>query len=448
MSLDLGGTAALAPLTSIDELVAYLRAGEKPVSAWRVGVEHEKIGFTESFDPIPYAGAGGVRALLEKLAASGAGRLHSEEGNPIAVLSEMASVTLEPGGQLELSGAPVRTLREASEEIERHLRAVDAASAKGQHWALLGYRPFGTPKTGEWMPKLRYNKMHTALGTKGRLAMDMMLMTATVQANLDWSDEQDLAEKSRAATGVSPIVTALFANSPIVNGEESGYLDYRYQVWRETDATRCGLLEAMVLPDFGYRAYVDWAIDVPLLFVRHEGRYLDGGGISFREWMKRGELAGLKLRPTIDNFADHLTTLFPEVRIKRVFELRGADVVPMPLMMSLPAIWLGLLYDRDARSAAWELTAHWSFRERLAFQADVARRALAAEGPGGISALTLARELLAIAERGLAGWARVSGCDERSFLAPVQELAAAGHPLSVELLSKWKYANRSRASVI
>ncbi len=475
MSLDLGGNGPKAPLESIDELVAYLRSAEKPQAAWRVGVEHEKIGFTRELKPIPYAGENGIRGLLERLAAqqreqhqrvatpgseqqdvkndSHSGEasqdpLYAEAGNPIAVLGDQRSVTLEPGGQLELSGAPVRSLAEAKAEIQAHFDAVSRAAAPGQKFAMLGYRPFGTTQTAEWMPKLRYGQMHRSLGPQGRLALDMMLMTATVQANLDWSDEKDLAEKSRAATAVSSIVTAIFSNSPIVNGEDSGYQDFRYQVWRETDPARCGLLEAMVRPDFGYRAYVEWAIDVPLLFVRHHGEYFSGAGKTFRQWMQEGKLPSLDAPPTMDSWSDHLTTLFPEVRIKKVFELRGADVVPMPLMLALPAIWMGLLYDAGAREDAWQLASRWSWSERLAFQGEVAKHALKAQAPGGATALTLAKELLAIASRGLGNWARISGSDERPFLAPAEELVAAGHPLSEKLLSKWKSANRDPRSLI
>src|SRR5205085_10635269 len=267
-----------------------------------------------------------------------------------------------------------------------HLAQVRRDS-RGIAWLAAGYRPFGTRDQVPWMPKGRYAAMKASLGNKGRLALDMMLMTATVQANLDWSDEADLAAKVRAATSVSPVVSAIFANSPLVQGRDSGYRDFRYQVWRETDAARCGLLEGMVRPDWGYRAYVEWALDVPLLFVRHEGHYRDAQGRTFRQWLETGEAAGLKQRPTLQNWTEHLTTLFPEVRVKSVLELRGADVAPMPLMMALPALWVGLLYDAEARAGATALTAGWSFAERVQFQAQVAQRALAARGPAGESAL-------------------------------------------------------------
>jgi glutamate--cysteine ligase len=443
MSLDLGGPARLAqPIASVDELVALLRAAEKPREDWRVGVEHEKIGLIGT-GAVPYEGPVGIRALLEGLAGASAGELtvHSEDGKPIALLAENASVSLEPGGQLELSGAPFARLADADAEVRRHLKMVQAWSApRGVTWLAAGYRPFGSRDQMPWMPKLRYQAMRDSLGPRGRLALDMMLMTATVQANLDWSGEADLAEKVRAATSASPIVSAIFANSPIVQGSDSGYRDFRYQVWRETDPARSGLLEGMVRPDWGYRAYVEWALDVPLLFVRHQGQYLDAKGRTFRQWMQTGEAAGLRQRPTLQNWTEHLTTLFPEVRVKSVLELRGADVVPMPMLMALPALWTGLLYDATARAAAWALTARWSFAERLEFQADVARRALRAVGPGGVGAQQLARELVAIARRGLPA-------AERSLLEPAGEVAESGRTYADRALEAFESSNRDPRSL-
>src|SRR5438067_4133461 len=253
MSLDLGGLSA--PVSNLGDLIAYVKGAGRPLDRWLIGVEHEKIGVRgPRFEAVPYHGPDGIRALLDAIArsAGGAQHRHKENGQPIALLSKDASVTLEPGGQLELSGAPARSLREISKEITDHLAEVRKDS-KGIHWLAAGYRPFGTRDEVPWMPKGRYAAMKSSLGPRGRLALDMMLMTATVQANLDWSDEQDLAEKVRTATAVSPIVSAIFANSPLVNGRESGYLDYRYQVWRETDDARSGLLEQMLRPDWGYR---------------------------------------------------------------------------------------------------------------------------------------------------------------------------------------------------
>jgi len=276
-----------------------------------------------------------------------------------------------------------------------------------------------------------------------------MLMTATVQANLDWSDEADLASKVRAATAVSPIVTAIFANSPLVNGRESAYLDFRYQVWRETDDARCGLLEQMLQPGWGYRRYVEWAIDVPLLFVRNGSEYRDAGGQTFRNWLTTGRLSsGEKMQPTLSHWVDHLTTLFPEVRVKRVLEVRGADVVPLPLMIALPALWVGILYDSQAREAAAELTRRWKFSDLLQFQAEVARLALRAKGPGGVTALELARDLLRIARSGLKGWQKLSGLDESRTLDPVDDILDEGRTLAERVLAAYQASGRDPASVV
>ena len=432
MSLDLKGPAGLLePVTGKAQLIDYFRSAEKPRAQWRVGVEHEKIGILEgTFEAVPYYGDTGIRSILDTLARDAGGSQHShlENGQPIAVLKEGASVTLEPGGQLELSGAPQRSLRVAREEIERHLQVLRRISRqRGVKWLATGYRPFGSREDVPWMPKGRYAAMRKSLGPRGRLALDMMLMTATVQANLDWSDERDLAEKVRAATSASPLVTALFANSSVIAGRDAGYLDFRYQVWRETDRDRCGLLEPMVRDGWGYEAYVDWALSVPMLFVRRGTEYLDTRGQTFGDWMRSGRLrSGATVAPVLGNWVDHLTTLFPEVRVKQVLELRGADMVPPPYLYSLGALWVGLLHHPPAREAAWELTQGWTFAQRLEFQADVARRALDAQGPGGRTARDLARELLFAARAGLAAWAAETGDDARHALDPVEDVLARG----------------------
>lgn len=449
MSLDLGGLSA--PVSRIDELIAYVKGAERPADRWLIGVEHEKIGVRgPRLEAVPYHGQGGIRELLDAIARSAGGtqHRHKENGQPIALLSKDASVTLEPGGQLELSGAALRSLAEVRAEIEAHLAEVRHDS-HGVAWLAAGYRPFGTREEVPWMPKGRYAAMKSSLGSRGRLALDMMLMTATVQANLDWSDEADLASKVRAATAVSPIVSAIFANSPLVNGRECGYLDFRYQVWRETDDARCGLLQQMLEPGWGYRRYVEWAIDVPMLFVRNGSDYREAAGQTFRQWLTSGRLAsGEKAQPTLSHWVDHLTTLFPEVRVKRVLELRGADVVPLPLMMSLPALWVGILYDEGARKAAAELTQRWKFSELLQFQADVARTALRAQGPGGATALDLARDLLRIALAGLRGWRKTSGFDESGNLDAVSDILDSGRSFAERALDAYRASGGDPAAVV
>jgi len=432
MSLDLKGPAGLSqPITGKGQLIDYFRHAEKPRSQWQVGVEHEKIGIVDgTLEAVPYYGESGIRSILDALArdAGGSQHAHRENGQPIAVLKEGASVTLEPGGQLELSGAPHRSLRAAREEIERHLQVLRTVSRPRRvRWLATGYRPFGSREEVPWMPKGRYAAMRKSLGPRGRLALDMMLMTATVQTNLDWSDERDLAAKVRAASSASPLVAALFANSPILAGRESGYHDFRYQVWRECDPDRCGLLEPMFHEDWSYESYVDWALGVPMLFVRRGTEYLDARGQNFADWMKSGRLrSGAVMEPLLGNWVDHLTTLFPEVRVKQVLELRGADVVPPPYLHALAALWVGLLHDPSAREAAWELTRGWTFAQRLEFQGDVARRGLDAQGPGGRTARDLARELVFAARSGLAAWAAESGDEVRGALDPVEDVIARG----------------------
>src|SRR5437868_2055716 len=449
MSLDLGGLSA--PVSSVADLVAYIRAAERPADRFMIGVEHEKIGVRgPRLEAVPYHGPDGIRALLDAIARSAGGtqHKHKENGQPIALLSKDASVTLEPGGQLELSGSPARSFKDVRAEIEAHLAQVRRDS-HGIAWLAAGYRPFGTRDDVPWMPKGRYAAMKSSLGSKGRLALDMMLMTATVQANLDWSDEADLASKVRAATGVSPIVTALFANSPLVNGRESAYLDFRYQVWRETDDARCGLLEQMLQPGWGYRRYVEWALDVPMLFVRSGTDYRDAAGQTFRQWLTTGRLAsGDKVQPILSHWVDHLTTLFPEVRVKRVLELRGADMVPLPLMIALPALWVGILYDRNASEDAAQLTRAWTFSELLQFQADVARVALRAKGPAGATALELGRDLLAIARSGLKGWQQISGLDESRNLDPVSDILDSGRTYAERVLEAYGASGGDPASVV
>ena len=432
MSLDLKGPAGLSePVTGNEQLVDYFRSAEKPRSEWKVGIEHEKIGIVDaSFEPVPYYGERGIRAVLDALARDAGGSQHShlENGQPIAVLKDGASVTLEPGGQLELSGVPHRGLSAARKEIEQHLLVLRRVSQKlGVKWLATGYRPFGSRDHVPWMPKGRYAAMRKSLGPRGRLALDMMLMTATVQANLDWSDERDLAEKVRAATSASPIVTALFANSSVIGGRDGGWLDFRYQVWRECDPDRCGLLEPMVRDDWGYESYVEWALGVPMLFVRHGSEYLDARGQTFGDWLRTGRLkSGATVPPLLGNWVDHLTTLFPEVRVKRVLELRGADMVPPPYLYALAAMWVGILHHAPARAAAWELTQGWTFPQRLEFQGNVARHALDARGPSGRTARDLARELLSAARAGLAEWAAETGDDARGALDPVEDVLARG----------------------
>jgi len=430
--------SAETPVGSVLELVEYLRGGEKPVERFLIGTEHEKIGLrVEDLGSVPYEGERGIGAILEKIAREDDWTPVLEAGHVIALQKEGAAITLEPGGQLELSGAPVRTIFETCSEFNCHLDLIRRVSEPlGLIWLSVGCNPLHGVADIPRMPKARYRIMREYLPARGTFSLHMMHLTATVQANLDYSDEADMAEKMRTAMGITPIVSAIFANSSISAGKPSGFISERIHFWRHTDPDRCGLLPFVFHPDFGYARYVEWALDVPMFFLVRDGSYLPAKGTTFRQFMKTG-LEGH--RATLADFDRHLTTLFPEVRLKRVLEMRGADAVPSPLTCALPAFWKGILYDAEARSAAWELVEDWSFEEREAALEAVSRRGLAAEVPGG-PVLPLARELVSIAFGGLRRIAHPgeSRDDERGFLEPLFEQLETGRSPGQVILDRWE----------
>jgi glutamate--cysteine ligase len=425
------------PVGSVADLVAFARAGEKPRAAWRVGTEHEKIGVRQAdLRPVPYAGENGIADVLAAVAAEN-GWSEVREGEAlIALEGDGASITLEPGGQLELSGAPLRTIFETCEEFHRHLDVIHRVSEpRGIVWLALGANPFHDVDEMPRVPKARYAVMRSYLPTKGELAMHMMHLSATVQANYDYASEADMAAKLRTAMGVSPIVSALFANSPFHLGKPSGYVTRRVHVWRYVDPDRCGLLPFVFEPGLDYEKYVQWALDVPMFFVLHDGEYRTASGLTFRRYLAEGHDGK---RATLQDWNLHLTTLFPEVRLKQFLEVRGADAVPPELTCALPALWKGILYDDGARDAAWRLVAGWSFAEREAALEAVARRGLAAR-VAGRPVLPLARELVEIARAGLAriGDGQGGETDERGFLDPLSAVAERGHSPGEEVLARW-----------
>jgi glutamate--cysteine ligase len=431
-------SGAEQPIGSRADLVDWIRGGEKPAERWKVGTEHEKIGLRlEDLARVPYEGERGLAALLLRIAEEDGWTPVLDAGNPIALEKDGASISLEPGGQLELSGAPLRTIHETCSEFHGHLALVRRVSEPlGIAWLSLGIDPRHEVPEVPQVPKERYRVMRRYLPAHGELALDMMHLTATVQANFDWSDEQDMAAKMRTAMGVTPIVSAIFANSSVAGGKASGFVSRRVHIWRHVDPDRCGLLPFVFEPDFGYARWVDWALDVPLFFVLRGGRYLPARGLSFRRFLEEG-LDGE--RATLGDFERHLTTLFPEVRIKRVLEVRGADAVPPGLICGLPALWKGLLYDSAARDAAWRLAADWSFEAREAALEAVARRGLAAE-VAGRPVLGLARELVAVAAEGLRriGHAGRFDPDERGYLDPVREVVESGRSPGQVILERWE----------
>lgn len=420
---------SLPPIEDKAELVAWMEAGNKPRSDWRLGTEHEKFGFTvDDLKPLPYDGERGIRAVLEGL--QGYGWMPKEEnGQVIALLDrDGCSVTLEPGGQLELSGAPLVDVHATCNEVNEHLRQVKTVSEPlGIGFLGMGFHPKWPRQAFSWMPKARYVIMRRHMPRVGSLGLDMMSRTCTVQVNLDFSDEADMVRKFRVALALQPIATALFANSPFVDGQPSGYLSYRAHIWSDTDPYRTGMLPWVFESGMGFERYVDWMLDVPMYFVRRDGRYIDAAGQSFRDFMA-GRLPALPGElPSLADWEDHLTTAFPEVRLKRFLEMRGADGGPWRRLCALPALWAGLLYSDTALDAAWDLVRDWSAETRDLARDDVARQGLKATIHGR-SVQDWALEVLNIARAGLGDRAclNAAGDNESGFLNPLQTVAESG----------------------
>ncbi|MEN1726991.1 MAG: glutamate--cysteine ligase [Pseudomonadota bacterium] len=426
------------PLTDPRELAAWLETGCKPESEWRIGTEHEKFGFlTDTLEPLRYEGPRGIRAVLEGLAERFDWQLVEEDGVPIA-LSHVsgASVTLEPGGQVELSGGLLDNLHQTCNEVNTHLAQVrEVCEPLGVGFLGLGFHPTASRDDIEWMPKARYVIMRNYMPKVGTLGIDMMKRTCTVQVNLDFSSEADMVDKFRASLALQPIATALFANSPFVEGQPTGFQSYRSQVWTDTDADRTGMLPWAFDDSMGFERYVDWMVDVPMYFVRRNHRYIDVAGQSFRDFLA-GRLKGLEgERPTLSDWEDHLTTAFPEVRLKRFLEMRGADGGPWRRLCALPAFWVGLLYDSDNLQSCLDLTRAWTLEQRQALREDVARNGLQAT-INGRTVLEIARELLALARQGLARRQRFNGAGdhEAGFLNSLEEIVDRGtNPAEVKL---------------
>ncbi len=414
------------PLT-FEDLVRWFDAGSKPASEWRVGAEHEKFVFRlDTHEPVPYA-PGGIKALLDGLTRFG-WRPVNEGENVIALERGKANVSLEPGGQFELSGAPLETIHDICEETGMHLQEVKTvADELGLGFLGLGFTPVWRRDQIPVMPKGRYKIMREYMPKVGGLGLDMMFRTCTVQANLDFGSEADMVAKFRTSLALQPIATALFANSPFVEGRPSGFLSARANVWTDTDPDRTGMLDFVFRDGFGFEAYANYALDVPMYFVKREGRYIDLAGRSFREFMD-GRLADLPgQRPTLKDWADHTTTIFPEVRLKQYLEMRGADSGPWSRLCALPALWMGIFYDSAALAAAWDLCKDWKIEDHERLRADVARLGLKAQ-IAGRTVQDLAQDMLAIAREGLKRRNRLSGglVDETGYLAELEEIATSG----------------------
>ena len=423
-----------------EQLVAPMAKGEKPRAAWRIGTEHEKLVYCVGDHHAPsYDEPGGIRDLLVALEEFGWEPVE-EGGKIIALAGADGNVSLEPAGQLELSGAPLENLHETCAETGRHLDQVKAIGAKtGKGFLGLGMWPDKARDELPIMPKGRYEVMLRHMPRVGSLGLDMMLRTCTIQTNLDYSSEADMAQKFRVSLALQPLATALFANSPFTEGKPNGYLSYRSHIWSDTDPHRTGMLPFVFEDGFGYERYAEYMLDVPMYFVFREGRYIDAAGLSFRDFLK-GKLSVLPGElPTASDWVDHLSTAFPEVRLKSFLEMRGADGGPWNKICALPAFWVGLLYDQTALDAAWDLVKGWDMEGREALRSSVPKLALDAPLPGGGTLRDIAGEVLAISRAGLNARGRLNsaGDTEAGFLNPLEEIVASGKVPAQRLLDKF-----------
>ena len=420
-------TAQESPLTDRRELVEYLSSGVRPEADWTIGTEHEKFGFRlDDLRPPTWDGEQGIKAMLHGLTRFG-WQPHEEKGNLIALTKDGASVTLEPAGQLELSGAMLRDIHATCRETNLHLREVKTVSQElGLGFLGMGFQPKWRRDEMPWMPKGRYKIMRDYMPKRGNLGLDMMTRTCTVQVNLDFASEADMVRKFRVSLALQPIATALFADSPFTEGKPNGFLSYRSHIWTDTDPDRTGMLDFVFEDGFGFERYVDYLLQVPMYFSYRGGEYIDLAGQDFRRFL-RGELEALPGQlPTMRDWADHMATAFPEVRLKKYLEMRGADGGPWNRLCALPAFWTGLMYDSESLDAAWDLVKDFSMAERNALRDGVPKHALKLPFRGA-TVRELALEALKIAGNGLKRRNRLNatGADETVFLEPLLEFALA-----------------------
>lgn len=434
------GEEDTTPIASVRQLAATLSAGCKPRDAWRIGTEHEKFGFYRpggshaAFGAPPYE-PDGIRAMLEGIAALGWEEIR-DAGNLIGLKRGGESVSLEPGGQFELSGAPLADLHATRAEMDAHFAEVrQVAETLGLGFAPLGFHPTARREDMPWMPKSRYGIMRAYMPKVGTLGHDMMLRTCTVQVNLDFESEADMREKLRLGLLLQPIATSLFANSPFTEGEVNGFLSARANVWTDTDADRTGVPLCMLAADFSFERYVEWLLDVPMYFVARNGRLIDVAGASFRDFIAGRVPALAGITPTLGDFADHITTVFPEVRLKRFLEMRGADAGRPEMMLAQSALWVGLLYDDAAQKAAVSLVAEQPDQAYLDLRVAVPRLGLST--PFGKGVLRqLARDVVTIARDGL----RARGLGEEHYLAPLEAIVQGGPTQAEHWLDRYQNA--------
>jgi glutamate--cysteine ligase len=428
------------PIENRRQLIEYFVAGNKPREQWRMGTEHEKFGYHKAtLKPLAYDGPDGIRAMLEGMQRFGWEPV-VENNNVIALLRDKASITLEPGGQFELSGAPLETMHETADETSLHLREVkEVADEIGVGFIGLGFAPEWKRDEMHWMPKGRYKIMGSYMPKKGKLGLDMMLRTCTVQTNLDFESEADMVKKFRVSLALQPLATALFANSPFVEGKVVGFKSYRSHIWTDTDPDRSGILPFVFEPGFGFERYVEYMLDVPMYFVYRDGKYVDASGLSFRDFLKGKLVVRPGELPTVSDWGDHITTAFPEVRLKRYLEMRGADSGSWANLLALPALWVGLLYDTSALDAAWDLVKAWTAEDHAFLRAETPKTGLDTLFRGR-PLNDLAREVVAIARGGLKARAQLDarGNDESVYLYALDRTVERGQAPADILVESWR----------
>jgi glutamate--cysteine ligase len=432
----------LTPIERRDELVEWIAQGVKPKSQFRIGTEHEKFGFTlQNHQPVPYEGRRGIRTLLEGMQHLLGWQPIMEGENVIGLFDVTGggAISLEPGGQFELSGAQLQTIHQTSSELMAHLAQVREVALPLRIGFLgIGMTPSWSRSAMPRMPKGRYKIMTAYMPKVGTLGLDMMYRTCTVQTNLDFSSEADMVKKLRVSLALQPVATALFANSPFTEGKPNGFLSYRAEIWRDTDPNRTGMLPWAFEPGMGFERWVDYALDVPMYFVKHGDEYVDVSGQSFRDLMA-GKLAGMPgARATISDWSNHISTIFPEVRLKRYLEMRGADSGPTRNLLALPAFWVGILYDDVSLDAAWDLVKGWSAADRQQLRDTVPKAGLAA-AVRGRTVSEIAVDMLKFARAGLTRRKHLdaSGRDETRYLEILEERLARGTTPAQELLEKF-----------
>ena len=436
------------PVESFDQLVEWIAAGSKPPGDWRIGTEHEKFPFYKSLlEPVPYEGDRGIRALLEGMQAHLGWEPGFDDGKLIALKGpDGASISLEPGGQFELSGAPLETIHETCAESNAHLAAArEVAETLDIGFLGLGSAPLRSLADTPRMPRSRYDIMRGRIAKAGRYGLDMMHRSTTIQVNLDFASEADMRQKMQVGLKLQPIASALFANSPFSEAKPNGFLSFRSEMWRDVDSQRSGVLPIAYADDFGFADYAEWALDVPMFFVVRDGSYHETE-MTFRRFMDGGARDLPGGQATMGDWINHLGFLFPDVRLKRFIEMRGADGGPWRRICALPALWVGLLYDKTALNEADAMTRRWTPEQVSAMRDEVPKLGLKAMTPDGRTVHEVARDIVHIAERGLAARARLNsaGFDETDFLAPLAEVVAKGQTQAEDLLDRFNGPWKSR----